>query len=99
MFGDISGGHVNPALTLSFVLHGILDLTNGILYVISQFAGGIVGAALVRIFLSDVVHNATKNGSELGINRVAADYEDWRGFFAEIIMMSIFTLVIWGNAI
>ena len=43
----ISGGHINPAVTLAFVLLGQMDIVTGIMYVLSQCMGAILGAALV----------------------------------------------------
>ena len=46
MFGPISGGHFNPAVSLGVCLAGhITPLLTG-LYVISQLTGGILGAAI-----------------------------------------------------
>ena len=35
MFGDISGGHANPAVSLSFMVHGVLDILSGIFFIIA----------------------------------------------------------------
>lgn len=42
--GAVSGAHVNPAVTLSVFIRGKISLRQGILYMISQLAGGIIGA-------------------------------------------------------
>jgi aquaporin Z len=45
--GPISGCHVNPAVTLGFVVAGRISLTEATGYWVAQFAGGIVGAVVL----------------------------------------------------
>lgn len=47
--GPVSGAHVNPAVTLGYVLAGRMRPTVAIQYWIAQFLGGILGAALVVV--------------------------------------------------
>lgn len=42
--GPVSGCHVNPAVTLGFVVSGRMTLTEAVGYWVAQFVGGIVGA-------------------------------------------------------
>lgn len=42
--GDISGGHINPAVTLAFLALGEQPIVDGILYMVAQFVGAIVGS-------------------------------------------------------
>src|SRR5436190_1826941 len=44
VLGPISGGHVNPAVTLGIWLSGRIPLAEAVRYWVAQFAGGIVGA-------------------------------------------------------
>jgi glycerol uptake facilitator-like aquaporin len=43
----ISGGHINPAVTVAFVACGKMPILTGIRYVVAQCAGAILGAAIV----------------------------------------------------
>jgi len=43
LFGPVSGAHFNPAVTFIFVLRNEITLSEGILYVIAQIIGGIIG--------------------------------------------------------
>jgi glycerol uptake facilitator-like aquaporin len=45
--GPISGGHLNPAVTMAFVSSGLMSASTGALYVLAQCLGAVVGAALV----------------------------------------------------
>ena len=46
--GPISGCHVNPAVTLGVLLAKGMTATEAAYYWVAQFAGGIVGAALLQ---------------------------------------------------
>lgn len=51
MSGHVSGGHLNPAVTLAVLLRGRIDVGNAIAYMISQLIGA-VAAAEVVLFLT-----------------------------------------------
>lgn len=46
--GDISGCHLNPAVTIGFVLAGRFPASNILRYFLSQFGGGLCASLLVR---------------------------------------------------
>jgi len=48
-FGKLSGGHLNPSLTLSFWLLKMMHHRDLIGYVIFQFVGGVLGSVLAMI--------------------------------------------------
>lgn len=50
--GPVSGAHVNPAVTLGFVLSGRMSLSEAGGYWAAQFAGGIVGAVVLWAIVS-----------------------------------------------
>src|SRR5256886_12972587 len=45
--GPISGCHVNPAVTMGFVVSGRMSPVEAIGYWVAQFAGGIIGALVL----------------------------------------------------
>ncbi|MEA5388844.1 aquaporin [Haloarculaceae archaeon H-GB11] len=47
-FGDISGAHVNPAVTLGLLVTGDVDTSTTVRYVPTQFVGGLVGVLLAN---------------------------------------------------
>ena len=64
VFGPISGGHFNPAVTISFILKGDMKLEEALPYFIFQILGGIAGAVAVNLMyevnafpVSDVVRD------------------------------------------
>jgi aquaporin Z len=45
-WGQRSGAHVNPAVTLAFYVLGKIDRADALFYVFAQFIGGVLGVAL-----------------------------------------------------
>jgi aquaporin TIP len=51
--GPISGGHINPAITFALVITNRISVTRGLMYIVAQLLGGVLGALLLRAFLND----------------------------------------------
>jgi aquaporin Z len=54
-WGQQSGGHFNPALTVAFYRLGKLRLPDAIFYVVAQFSGAIAGVCIARYLLPATV--------------------------------------------
>lgn len=52
IFGPISGGHFNPAVSLAFALKRDLGRRDAALYIAAQVAGGVLGAILAHVMFS-----------------------------------------------
>ena len=50
--GRISGCHINPAISLGMFIDGRMKKDDFIMYIVFQFIGGLVGAALLYLILS-----------------------------------------------
>ncbi len=85
-FGEVSGGHYNPAVSLAMFLDGRLSSFDLVRYWIVQFAGGILAslAVLVASSREAVKETATVPGIE----------GNGTAFFLEVIFTAIFVLVI-----
>jgi len=55
--GDISGGHINPAVTLSMVVTKNMKPATGLCYFVSQCLGAIVGGGLLKASVGDLYHS------------------------------------------
>ena len=84
--GDISGCHINPAVSFGMFIAGRMKLKNMLKYFIAQIAGAIAGSLLLAICLTSF-----KN---LGANLVAADTNIFIGLLIEIILTFIFVTVV-----
>ena len=49
--GNISGCHINPAVSIAMLISGRMTVKDFIGYLVAQFLGGIVGAALIGVLL------------------------------------------------
>lgn len=96
--GPISGAHVNPAVTLGFVVSGRMTLGEAVGYWAAQFAGGIVGA----LVLWGIVSGApaySRAGTGLGADgwghKVSMVGIGAGGAFAtEVLLTFVFVLVV-----
>lgn len=93
--GNISGCHINPAVSLGVLLSGGMTFTEFIGYVVSQCIGAIAGAGVLKaIFdLGDVVDKTGGYGSNGlgGVNGSAG-----AGILVEILLTFIFVMTILG---
>jgi aquaporin Z len=53
MFGVVSGGHFNPAVTLAAIVIKRISALDGVIYIFAQLIGGILGAFLTKGLLLD----------------------------------------------
>jgi glycerol uptake facilitator len=51
--GAVSGGHFNPAITLAAAILRRIDPVDGVVYILAQLSGGVLGALLVKGLLLD----------------------------------------------
>lgn len=53
--GNISGAHINPAVTLGFLLAGKIKLSDSVFYVLFQFAGAFAAGLVLFILFPDSI--------------------------------------------
>jgi MIP family channel proteins len=82
--GDISGAHLNPAVTLGFFFARRFRGRQVPLYVLSQIIGAILASAALRSMLG----NRAALGATLPLG------SDWQSFFLEAILTGILMFVI-----
>ncbi|KIH62051.1 transporter, major intrinsic protein family protein [Ancylostoma duodenale] len=54
VFAHISGGHVNPAVTIGVAAAAKMRPIEAVFYIVAQLAGGIIGALIVRGLLAEI---------------------------------------------
>jgi aquaporin TIP len=89
--GHISGGHFNPAITLGFVATRRITLPLALAYWISQFAGAIVAAAILRGLFS--------HAQFLGSVPHAAGFGAGKGLVVEIILTFFLVWAVFATAV
>ncbi|XP_059621773.1 aquaporin-like [Phlebotomus argentipes] len=54
--GHVSGSHINPAVTVGFLVSGQVTLVRAVLYVVVQCVGAVAGTACMKAFLPESEH-------------------------------------------
>lgn len=97
--GDISGCHINPAVSLAMLIKGRLKIADFVAYVISQIAGAFAGSGLLFVILK----SANKASSDFGVPNLAANGFSASGldgisaagaFLLEVILTFVFVFTI-----
>jgi aquaporin Z len=91
--GPVSGCHVNPAVTLGVLIRRGMTPIEAAHYWVAQVAGGLLGAALLKIMCSDFgkVHDQT---GSLGANDWGAAISSGGAFVLEIVLTFLLVLVV-----
>ncbi len=85
--GNVSGCHINPAVSIAMFISKKLSLNDFIGYLIAQFAGAIAGAAALMGFV----------GKESGLGANALyDGNIWLSLLIEVILTFVFVIAILG---
>ena len=103
VIGDVSGCHVNPAVSLAMLINKKINLKDFFFYVIAQIVGAFVGAGLLYLILNfsqavaqaggisaiGLGTNGFGEASSLGINM-------WIALLVEVVLTFVFIYTILG---
>ena len=93
--GNISGGHVNPAVSLAVLINGGITISDFFGYIIAQCIGAFAGSGLLALIFS--LSGKTDMTGGYGSNGLAGVGGDaTAGLIVEIILTSIFVITILG---
>ncbi|CAJ0574761.1 unnamed protein product, partial [Mesorhabditis spiculigera] len=99
----LSGGHINPAVSLMFLSFGSLKPLRFILYTLVQIAGAFVGAALTFVLYNDAINNFDGgNHTVVGAHKTAQIFASYpaphlgtiNGLTDQIIATAVFCFLI-----
>lgn len=100
-FGSVSGGHMNPAVTIGVLAAGAMRVGEAIGYIISQLIGGVAGALLLRTALGGaatglgtpaLAHNLVLGATSVTIAPAA-------GFMIEALLAFFLVTVVLSTAV
>ncbi len=98
--GHVSGGHFNPAVSISMLATGEIGLTRAVTYVVAQLLGGIAGAGILTFVFPALGPLGRNNpGVNLGVLGLGPDVSIGGGVFFELVMTFFLVLVIYGAAV
>ena len=89
---NVSGGHINPAVTLAAIITRNLSVLRGVIYIAAQTTGAICGALLIAAVVPGAIDGA------LGSHALSADINQWSGVLAETIFTFVLVFVVLSTA-
>lgn len=100
VIGDISGCHINPAVSIGMWIDGRMDAKNLIMYIVFQCIGAIIGIAILAVIinsapslggysLTGLGQNGFGSASSVGLDVVGA-------ILVEIILTFVFVFTVLG---
>ncbi|WP_066970950.1 MIP/aquaporin family protein [Methanobrevibacter filiformis] len=94
-FGKVSGGHINPAVTIGLLVTKNISLKNATFYILAQFIGAVIATLCVfSVFGMDGVLIGA-----LGANAPGVGISYLQAFIGEIIGTFLLVLVVMGVAV
>lgn len=90
---NISGGHINPAVTFAAVLTGNMAASRGLMYLLAQLAGAAVGALLLLATIPDAAD------TNLGAHALGPDVSISMGLIMEIVVTFALVFVVFATAV
>lgn len=102
--GHISGGHFNPAITSGMMAARRISIPKGVIYIVAQLIGAVLGAGAVTLVFADADRNA--NAVELGVPAVghsildpAVSLTNTNVLVMEAILTFFLVFVVFGTAV
>jgi len=93
----ISGGHINPVVSFSAALVGVISISRAIIYITAQCIGGLLGALALRAVVSDAIEQKfSMGGCTLRVitpgpnGPITTGVENGQALFLEIICTFVF---------
>ena len=90
MIGHVSGGHLNPAVSVGCIVAGRIPVIQGLLYIVAQTVGAVVGTALTYACVPDNMLPPSNNATTLGVTSLTPGLRPEQGFGLELL----FTLIL-----
>ncbi|KAM3966805.1 aquaporin prip [Aphomia sociella] len=88
--GHISGGHINPAVTIGLASAGRVKPVRAVLYIIAQCAGAAAGSGLLKAFTPE------RAAGKLGVTALGSDVTALQGFGIEFFLGFVLIFVVCG---
>jgi MIP family channel proteins len=100
-YGSISGGHMNPAVTVGVLAAGAMSVGEAIGYIISQLIGGVAGALLLRTVLggSETGLGTPALAHELALGALSLTITPAAGFMIEVLLGFFLVTVVLSTAV
>ena len=95
--GNVSGCHINPAVSLAMLISKKMTLKEFLVYVLAQIVGAFVGAALLALFLRSFENLGGNAIQPILMNDGNLDAMSYIGaFLVEVVLTFVFVIAILG---
>ena len=94
--GDVSGAHINPAVTVALAVTKNIDPVKAVLYVISQCTGGLVGGGLLRLAVGKDAYRSGIGLSSI-VNPGGGLLFEFMG--TTILIFVVFNVAVWSAGV
>jgi len=91
--GEVSGGHINPAVTWSILLTNKISLVRALVYMIAQLCGAVAGSGILSSLLPPPLQ------FHLGCHSVNTSLTPAQGFGCEVVFTFIFIFIVFATAV
>ncbi|XP_013789474.2 aquaporin-like [Limulus polyphemus] len=88
--GHISGGHINPAVTVAFLITRKISIFRAVLYIVVQCLGAIVGASVLKGV------TPIKQQGDLGATLVHNNLSAVQGFIVELFITFVLVFTVFS---
>src|SRR5258706_10147807 len=95
IFAATSGGHINPAVTIGFLVTRRIAPLLGILYIVAQ----LVGATLAGLLLRAIYPQAVWQAAQLGTTNLGPGVSFGIGVLIEAVLTFFLLLAVFGTAV
>jgi MIP family channel proteins len=95
IFAATSGGHINPAVTIGFLITRRIAPLLGILYIVAQ----LVGATLAGLLLQAIYPQVVWQAAQLGTPNLAPGVSFGTGVLVEAVLTFFLLLAVFGTAV
>ena len=91
---NVSGGHINPAVTVGFLVTRKITIARALLYIIAQTIGAVVGAGVLKVLTTD--NNRIYNGN-FGTPSLNHGTDAGQGFGIELIITFVLVFAVFSS--
>ncbi|RHZ84452.1 hypothetical protein Glove_81g79 [Diversispora epigaea] len=95
IWAPVSGGILNPAITIALIVTKNLSIIRGALYIIAELGGATLGSFLIDVLLPDAANSPAYVGSTTLSSTVSAA----QGLFLEVFATSVLTSAVFFLAV
>lgn len=89
----ISGGHINPAVTVAQIVTRKISLSKGAMYIVAQLVGAVIAAYLLSLVIPKAAQGA------LGAHALGNGVTAGGGLVIEVVLTFVLVFVIYATAV